>query len=98
MERVTGRVLGAIPGQGRLALDAVPVARQVGLDVLELAAGVLGVRAHAVRVGGAVVVVARAARVGTRGEVLAPVRVFARRVDLLGDALAGETADDGADR
>src|SRR5206468_1966338 len=31
-----------------------------------------------------------------RGVVVAPVGVFAGRVDLLGDALAGEAADDGA--
>ena len=81
-----------------LPLHAVPVARQVGLDVVEATARVPGVRAPAVRVGRTVVVVARAARVRTRSSSCRASRRPRGRVDLLGDALAGEAADDGADR
>src|SRR5690606_28236140 len=63
---VAHRTLGLVPLQAGLGLRAVPVALQVGLDVLELLAAVLAVGVIAVLVGRLVVVpLARAVVVRT---------------------------------
>src|SRR6185436_1340943 len=99
MPRVLGGVLGVVPRELGLALRALPVAAEIGLDVIERLARVASVVVQAVRVGRAVVVEGRAgAEVRTRLIVLAPIRFLHRRVDHLGDALASQAAHDRAYR
>src|SRR5665213_4148485 len=75
--RIAGGELRAVPAELRLAPRLVPAAAQIGLDAVEGPAGVGAVRAHAVAVGRAVVVVTRAiVDVGTVVVVLAPIGVF----------------------
>src|SRR5678815_5421771 len=104
--RALDRIAHAVPGisrrapcvfplQARRAACCVPLAGEIRLDVLEAATGVFAVRIDAVAVGGAVVVEGRIVpHVRTALEVLTPVRIFDRRVDGFGDALAGEAAND----
>src|SRR4051812_39340123 len=90
-------MLRAVPREARAALGALPVTPELRLDVLPHAALIARIILHAVHVGRTVVVERLAvAHVGTRLVVLAPIRLFDGGIDLLGDALAGEPAHDGA--
>src|SRR5205085_7100190 len=94
---VARSVLRVLPFERRTATRAAPVATQVGLDVVEVAIGISRIRIDTVAIGGRVVVVARPApHVRPARVVVAPVRLFGRRIDRLGGTLAGHGADDGA--
>src|SRR6478609_2155362 len=87
------------PFELRVAPVALVVALQVALDLLVRAAGVApapfpaGAIARVVIVEGIAALVVRLARV-----LRAPIRLFGRWIDLLGDSLAGKPSDDGTDR
>src|SRR5690606_39044264 len=85
-------------GQTRAAAGGVPLALELALDLVVALAriGVAGVVAEAIGRGVVVVAVVRQV-VGLAGVLVAPVGVLGGRVDALGDTLAGQATDDGAD-
>src|SRR5436309_6161887 len=97
---VAGGVAGLAPGLARGAPGGVPAVLQLGLHVLEAAAGAIaGAGLPAVLVGRLVLVVAAiGVHVRPGAVVLAPVGVLRRRVDTLGDAVAHQAAGHCAHR
>ena len=86
------------PIEARLAASRIPIACEIGFDVIEFMSRVFLVRRDAVFLSRAIVVKACTVCVRTGDERFFPICVFDRRVDGFRNTLAGQSADDGTDR
>ena len=92
-------MLRLVPCDVSVAPDAVVVARQGRLDVVEALVGIAVAVLTAQSIGRLVgVVVVAVDRVRLLGMIGSPIVGLDRRIDAFGDRLAAEAADDGADR
>jgi hypothetical protein len=94
LEGLTGRFPRLLPAQPRLAAPFVPVARELGFDLIETPTMVFGVALVADAIGRTEIfpTLLRGSGIGSARKFTAPVVLFVRGVDSLCDRLASDTA------